>query len=160
MKKGCELFEPSNILASIGGDYFLRKHYNCAFWKIRADIKGNPTFIHNTVKNVMLADFIFTLPGLILIIITGSLMSAHAGYSMSGFNWLTLSMILFSLSGILWLTVLLPIQRSMIRHSAQSIKDGIISKAYRKASLYWAIFGITTTLFPVIILYFMITKGF
>ncbi|WP_316252598.1 DUF2269 family protein [Bacillus sp. CH30_1T] len=79
---------------------------------------------------------------------------------MSSFNWLTISLILFSLTGILWLTVLLPIQRSMIRHSAQSIEAGIISKAYRKASLYWAIFGIVATLLPVVILYLMITKGF
>ncbi|WP_249365601.1 DUF2269 family protein [Cytobacillus citreus] len=49
----------------------------------------------------MLADFIFTLPGLILIIVSGNLMAIQAGYSMSGFNWLTLSLILFSLTGIL-----------------------------------------------------------
>ncbi|WP_343032858.1 DUF2269 family protein [Cytobacillus depressus] len=148
------------FLHLLGSIIFLGNIITAAYWKIRADIKGDPTPIHNTVKNVMLADFIFTLPGLILIIITGSLMAAQAGYSMSGFNWLTLSMILFSLSGILWLMVLLPVQRSMIRHSAESIESGIISKAYRKASLYWAIFGITTTLLPVVILYFMITKGF
>nr|WP_274413142.1 DUF2269 family protein [Bacillus methanolicus] len=60
----------------------------------------------------------------------------------------------------LLMTILLPIQRSMIRHSAQSIEEGIISKAYRKASRYWGIFGITATLLPVVILYLMITKGF
>ncbi|WP_026581358.1 DUF2269 family protein [Bacillus sp. J33] len=148
------------FLHLLGAVIFLGNIITAAFWKVRADRKEDPAFIHNTVKNVMLADFIFTLPGLILIIVSGSLMAFQAGYSMSGFNWLTLSLILFSLTAILWLTVLLPAQRSMIRHSAQSIETGIISKAYRKASLYWAIFGITSTLLPVIILYFMITKGF
>ncbi|QQZ08412.1 DUF2269 family protein [Heyndrickxia vini] len=148
------------FLHLLGAVIFLGNIITAAFWKIRADIKEEPAFIHNTVKNVMLADFIFTLPGLILIIVSGSLMAVHAGYSMSGFNWLTLSLVLFFLTGILWLAVLLPAQRSMIRHSAKSIETGIICKAYRKASLYWAIFGITATLLPVIILYFMITKGF
>ena len=34
-----------------------------AFWKIRADLKGDPAEVHNTVKNVLLADMVFTLPG-------------------------------------------------------------------------------------------------
>jgi uncharacterized membrane protein len=148
------------FLHLLGAVIFLGNIITAAFWKIRADIKGDPVLIHNTVKNVMLADFIFTIPGLILLIISGNLMAVQAGYAMSNFNWLTLSLMLFSLTGIIWLTVLLPVQRSMIRHSAQSIEDGIISKTYRKASLYWAIFGITATLLPVVILYLMITKGF
>jgi uncharacterized membrane protein len=148
------------FLRLLGAVIFLGNIITAAFWKIRADIKGDPACIHNTVKNVMLADFIFTLPGLILIFVSGNMMAVQAGYQMSGFNWFTLSLILFSLTGILWLTVLLPVQRSMIRHSAQSIEVGIITKAYRKASLYWAIFGITATLLPVVIMYFMITKSF
>ncbi|MBT2701048.1 DUF2269 domain-containing protein [Bacillus sp. ISL-40] len=148
------------FLHVLGAVIFLGNIITAAFWKIRADIKGDPELIHNTVKNVMLADFIFTLPGLILIIVSGILMAVQAGYSMSGLNWLTLSLILFVFTGVLWFLLLLPIQRSMIRHSAQSIEEGDISKSYRKASRYWAIFGITATLLPVIILYFMIIKGF
>lgn len=148
------------LLHVLGAVIFLGNIITAAFWKTRADIKGDPALIHHTVKNVMLADFIFTLPGLMLIIVSGILMAVQAGYSMSGFNWLTLSMILFVFTGALWLLILLPMQRSMIRHSAQSIEEGDISKAYRKASRYWAIFGITATLLPVVILYLMITKGF
>ncbi|MBT2724314.1 DUF2269 domain-containing protein [Bacillus sp. ISL-46] len=148
------------FLHVLGAVIFLGNIITAAFWKIRADIKGDPELIHNTVKNVMLADFIFTLPGLILIIVSGILMAVQAGYSMSGLNWLTLSLILFVFTGVLWFLLLLPIQRSMIRHSAQSIEEGDISKSYRKASRYWAIFGITATLLPVMILYFMIIKGF
>jgi uncharacterized membrane protein len=148
------------FLHVLGAVIFLGNIITAAFWKIRADLKGDPEFIHSTVKNVMLADFIFTLPGLILIIVSGILMAVQAGYSMSGLNWLTLSLILFIFTGFLWLLILLPIQRSMIRHSAQSIEEGYISKTYRKASRYWAIFGITVTLLPVVILYFMIIKGF
>lgn len=139
---------------------FLGNIVTAAFWKVRADIKRDPEFIHNTVKNVMLADFIFTLPGLILIIVSGILMAVQSGYSMDTFNWLTLSLFLFVLTGILWLAILVPIQRSMIRHSARSIDDGIISNEYRTVSRYWAIVGIAATLLPVVILYLMVTKAF
>jgi len=139
---------------------FLGNITTAAFWKVRADIKKDPESIHNTVKNVMVADFIFTLPGIILIIVSGILMAVQTGYSMDTFNWLTLSIFLFVLTGILWLAILIPIQRSMIRHSARSIDKGIISDAYQKASRYWTIIGIATTLVPVFILYLMVTKSF
>lgn len=79
---------------------------------------------------------------------------------MDTFNWLTLSLFLFVLTGILWLAVLIPIQRSMIRSSARSIDDGIISNKYQNVSRYWAIVGIAATLLPVVILYLMVTKAF
>ncbi|MGY4691710.1 DUF2269 family protein [Salibacterium sp. K-3] len=148
------------FLHVLGAVILLGNIITAAFWKTRADIKGDPFIIRNTVKNVMLADIIFTLPGLILIIFSGILMAVQAGYSMSGFNWLTLSLILFVFTGVVWLVILLPLQRSMIRHSDQSVEEGEISESYWKASRYWAIFGITAVLLPVVILYFMITKGF
>lgn len=148
------------FLHLLGAVIFLGNIITAAFWKVRADVKGDPAFIHHTVKNVMLADFAFTLPGLVLLTFSGIMMAVQAGYSLSGFNWLTFSLILFAITGILWLALLLPVQRSMIRHSAQSIEMGRLSEGYRRASLYWTIFGIPATLLPVVILYVMITKGF
>lgn len=139
---------------------FLGNIMTAAFWKVRADIKGDAAAIHSTVKNVMLADYIFTLPGLLLLIISGSLMAARAGYGMGGLNWLTISLIMFGITGILWLGVLIPLQRGMIMHSAQAIRSGAVSVKYKRLSTYWAVFGILATLLPLFILYFMISKPF
>lgn len=147
------------FLHLFGAVIFLGNIITAAFWKIRADLKGDPAAIHSTVKNVLLCDFIFTLPGLVLMIVSGSLMAIQAGYSMTEFNWLTLSILLFSLTGILWLAVLLPLQRSMIRHSAQALESGVITDAYRRASHYWAVSGTVATLLPIVILYLMIAKN-
>lgn len=155
--------ESLNVLLFLhifGAVIFLGNIATAAFWKVRADITKDPKFIHNTVKNVMLADFIFTLPGLILIMISGILMSVRSGRPLEIFNWLTFSIFLFVLTGIIWLAILLPIQRRLIHHSAESIATGMISSEYRKASLYWAIFGIAATLLPVVVLYLMVTKSF
>ncbi|MEK4357742.1 DUF2269 family protein [Paenibacillus sp. FSL M7-1455] len=131
-----------------------------AFWKVRADLTKNPAAIHHAVQNVMLADYIFTIPGLFLVILSGSIMAARAGFSLEGFNWLTLSLALFALTGLLWAAILIPLQRKMIRTSAGSIEKGEISQAYRKASRSWAVFGIAATLLPIVILYLMVMKGF
>lgn len=131
-----------------------------AFWKLRADWQGQPVVIHSAVKNVMAADMVFTLPGIVMILVSGSLMAEKAGYSLSGWNWLTLSLLLFAVTGVLWAAVLLPLQRSMIRLSRRAMETGTISTAYRRVSAMWAVFGTAATLLPVAILYLMIAKGF
>ncbi|MCM3782389.1 DUF2269 domain-containing protein [Neobacillus mesonae] len=131
-----------------------------AFWKIRADRTGNPSIILHAVKNVMLADYSFTIPGLILIIISGAVMAGEGGYSLSGLNWLTLSLILFGITGFVWAAILIPIQRRMIRFSMDSVKEGAITAQYRLASRQWAVYGVAATFLPLVILYLMVMKGF
>ncbi|GGA07122.1 hypothetical protein GCM10008018_61190 [Paenibacillus marchantiophytorum] len=75
-------------------------------------------------KNIMLADYIFTVPGIVLLLIPGHLMAAKQGYSLAEWNWVTASLLLFSLSGILWLAFLLPLQRKMILYSEESLRLG------------------------------------
>lgn len=131
-----------------------------AFWKIRAERTGNPVLIHHAVKNVMLADYAFTIPGLVLLVVSGGLMAERAGYSWAGFNWLTLSLLLFLLTGVLWLGALLPLQRGMIRLSARAMESGKMDKAFRRLSRTWDVVGTIAALLPVVILYLMIAKGF
>jgi len=148
------------VLHLVGVVLFVGNIITAAFWKVRADLQKNPTVIHSTVKNVMLADYVFTLPGLLLIIVSGVVMAVQANMPMLGLNWLTLSLILFAITGVVWLALLIPLQRAMIRHSSACLESGMISKAYSKASRLWANFGIIATLLPVIILYLMLTKSF
>ena len=147
------------FLHLIGVVLFLGNIITAAFWKVRADLQKDPAMIHRTVKSVMLADYMFTLPGLVLITVSGIVMAVRANLPMSGLNWLTLSLLLFAIRGVIWLAVLFPLQRAMIRHSAESIQTGRLSSPYERASRHWAIYGIAATLLPVIILYCMVTKS-
>ncbi|WP_110945080.1 DUF2269 family protein [Paenibacillus phocaensis] len=131
-----------------------------AFWKIRADRTGNPRIMHHAAKNVMIADYVFTIPGLALIVLSGGMMTGSLGYSLMGLNWLTFSLSLFALTGLIWLLILLPMQRQMIRLSADGIESGSVPADYHKASRNWAIYGTVATLLPLGILYLMVTKGF
>jgi uncharacterized membrane protein len=99
-------------------------------------------------------------PGLVIIIVSGIVMAIQAKMPQSGLNWLTLSLILFAVTGVIWLVGLIPLQRGMIRHRAQCIESGIISKDCQRVSRYWAFFGIAATLLPIVILYLMVTKSF
>lgn len=139
---------------------FVGNIITAAFWKMRADMTNHSVQIHSAARNVMLADYVFTLPGLALVIVSGIVMAIRAGLPLMGLNWLTLSLILFAVSGVIWLAVLIPVQRRMIRSSAQCIDSGSISAEYRRASRSWAVFGIAATLLPVVILYLMVAKSF
>ncbi|MGP0585701.1 DUF2269 family protein [Paenibacillus timonensis] len=131
-----------------------------AFWKIRADMTRNPIIMHDAAKNVMIADYVFTIPGLALIVLSGGRMTGSLGYSLAGLNWLTFSLGLFAVTGLIWLLILIPMQRKMIRLSAEGIKSGTVTAEYHKASRNWAVYGTMATLLPLGILYLMITKGF
>ncbi|MFC5471110.1 DUF2269 family protein [Cohnella suwonensis] len=144
----------------IGVVLFLGNIVTAAFWKIRADATKDAAVVHQAVKNVMLADYVFTLPGLVLLIASGNAMAVKADLPMSGLNWLTASLVLFAITGVIWIAFLLPLQRAMIRHSAASLASGTLSQAYKNASRNWAIFGIAATLIPIVILYFMISQDF
>jgi uncharacterized membrane protein len=144
----------------IGVALFLGNIITAAFWKVRADVQKNPSLIHSAVKNVMLADYVFTLPGLALVTVSGIAMALQAGWPMHGLNWLTASLTIFGVTGLCWAAVLVPLQRAMIRHSAASIESGGVTAAYLRASRLWAIFGTAGTLLPLVILYLMVSKGF
>lgn len=146
------------FLHLLGAVLFVGNIVTAAFWKVAADLRRDPAIVHQAARNVMLADWIFTLPGLALLIITGSLMAERSGIGMGGFNWLTTSLILFGITGAIWLAALIPLQRKMIRLSEQSVRSGSLSEAYRKASKQWAVYGIAATLLPVVVLYLMIAQ--
>lgn len=139
---------------------FVGNIITAAFWKVRADLTNNPSEIHSAARNVMLADYVFTFPGLALVIVSGIAMAVSAGLPLMGLNWLTLSLMLFAVTGVIWLGVLIPLQRRMIRISAQCIDSGSISTEYRSVSRSWAVFGTAATLLPVVILYLMVAKSF
>jgi uncharacterized membrane protein len=108
----------------------------------------------------MIADYSFTIPGLVLIIISGAVMAGEFDDSLLGLNWLTLSLILFAITGFIWLVILIPLQLRMIRFSADSVKTGAVSAEYRRASRQWTIYGVAATFLPIVILYLMVMKGF
>ncbi|WP_257350746.1 DUF2269 domain-containing protein [Pseudalkalibacillus decolorationis] len=146
------------LLHLIGVILFLGNIITAAFWKVNADRSGDIAHISRVSKGVMVADFVFTLPGILFILFSGLMMAHTGGYMDGQWSWLTLSITLFSVTGIIWLAILLPIQKKMISESQQSLNQGSITNGYKEASLYWAVFGIAATLLPIVILYLMIMK--
>lgn len=135
---------------------FIGNIITAAFWKLKAEFSRDETHINKTAKNIMVADFVFTLPSIISLLISGFLLAIKSNYSLYEINWLTISLALFTITGVIWITLLLPLQRKMIKYSGEEFNK----IEYKKVSRSWDVIGIISTIIPILILYFMVVKPF
>jgi uncharacterized membrane protein len=137
---------------------FVGNTITAAYWKVRADRSGNLEAIALTAQGLLRADYIFTLPGIVGLVITGIWMVGITGWGRFQEPWLSLSFILLIVTSIIWGAILLPLQRRMVRLAQLGAASGTPDPAYRQAGKRWAIFGGIATLLPVVILFLMVLK--
>lgn len=128
------------------------------WWKTMADKTRNPTIIAFAQRQVTLTDFVFTLTGVILILITGIGNAVLHNMDYFSINWLSWGFWLFFLSGVIWLFVLVPLQMKMAKMAKEFIEGEEIPELYWELSKIWLIFGILATLIPLANLYWMVFK--
>ncbi len=75
-----------------------------AFYKLMTDQTGNLEAIAQTNRTVVLADWLFTTPTVILQPITGVWLALAVGYPLSS-SWIVLSVLLYVIAGLCWLPV-------------------------------------------------------
>jgi len=146
------------FLHIVGAVLFVGNVVMAAYWKLSADRSGHPAVIHKCVKDVMRADYVFTLPGLALLLASGHVMAHRYGYDIFSWSWLGLSYGLLALSGVLWALVLVPTQRRMIREAELSLQENRLTPGYRQASARWNAYGSVATILPLAVLLLMVFK--
>jgi uncharacterized membrane protein len=75
-----------------------------AFYKFRTDRRGNVAAIASTNRLVVIADWAFTTPTIILQPLTGIAMAMIVGWPLST-HWIFVSFALYALAGVCWLPV-------------------------------------------------------
>ena len=128
-----------------------------AFYKFLADRTKNTHVIAVTNKNVVLADWLFTTPTIIIQPVTGIIMASISGYDIHN-SWLILSIIFFIIAGICWLPVVF-LQIKMRNLSAMALKSNtkLPSKYWYYAKI-WFYLGIPAFISMLCILYLMTIK--
>jgi len=144
-----------HILAAL---IFVGNMITAAFWKVRADRSGNLESIAMTTRTVLLADYAFTGPGIVALLVTGIWMVGLTDWAGFKETWLSISFVLLIVTGIIWVAALLPLQFRMARLATAGVTSGTLDPAYRRASRMWAMFGGIATLLPIIILFLMVLK--
>ncbi len=144
-----------HILAAV---VFVGNIITAAFWKVRADRSGNLETIAITARSLLQADYTFTAPGIVVLLVTGIWMVGLSDWARFQEPWLGGSFVLLIITGVIWLAVLLPQQRRMVRLAQEGADAGALGPEYRRAGRIWSMFGGIATLLPILILFLMVFK--
>lgn len=150
-----ELFKALHILGVV---VLLGNVTITAFWKVLADRTGRPEIIAHAQSGVTIADWLFTLTGIALILIGGYGAAWMQGYPLFSLDWLVAGQLLFALSGLIWLGILVPLQIRQARAAKAFARDGIVPAPYRRDARLWLVWGIVATVPLVAALYVMVVK--
>lgn len=128
------------------------------FWMHLAMRSKDINIIKHSVRGVMRSDKIFTIPAVIIIISAGILAALYGNISVIRTGWIVWSIILFSLSGVIFSTRLSVILRKILEltldNSDREKKWTSIDSLYKQ----WNTWAVIAILMPVTALIMMVLK--
>jgi uncharacterized membrane protein len=142
----------------LGAVIFLGNIIVTGWWKVMADRTRNPVIIAFAQRQVTLTDYIFTGGGIVLILATGLGNAILHNMDYLSIKWLSWGYWLFIISGIIWVTVLIPVQIMQAKIARRFADGGDIPERYWMLGRLWNIFGILATIIPLANLYWMVFK--
>ena len=144
-----------------GAVVFLGNIIVTAAWMLMAERTRSVNVIHFSAKAVMRADLLFTLPGVLLILMNGFAMVVERWGGFDAFHqlsWISLALALFTASGVVWVGMLIPVQHRMAVYSDPSDYPDSPSSEFFSALRRWYVWGAVAIALPVCSLYLMVTK--
>ena len=128
-------------------------------WMLMAECTHISRVIHFSAKAVIRADFLFTLPGVLLVLMNGLIMAyARWGGAFRDFDWISVAVALFVISGIIWVGALLRLQHRMVVLSARPAEADSLPPEFYSALHKWYFWGLVAILLPLGSLYLMVAK--
>lgn len=128
-------------------------------WKIHADQTKDPAIIRHTIAGLIRADRWFTVPGVLIILISGFGAAGVGGLPLLRTPWILWGIILFTLSGIAYMGRVVPLQQQMLKVARSGVESGNFAwDRYRALSRGWNVWGTIALLTPVLALIAMIAK--
>jgi uncharacterized membrane protein len=128
-----------------------------AYYKWMADRSGNTHHIAITNRHVVLADWIFTTPTMILQPLTGLWMVRQAELPLST-PWIAASLALYAVAGACWLPVVWLQIRMQRLAQAAAMQQLPLPPDYRRLARCWFWLGVPAFTAMVLVVVMMVTK--
>lgn len=125
------------------------------FWRHRLASLGDLQVRAQANRTVRLADVAFTLPGWILVLVTGLILAIRGGFSSYG-GWLHLSLTLFVGWVVLWHVLVLRARKAMLTASNAALDSGQATDDLTRYERQWARWSYLSALLVIVILVFMV----
>jgi uncharacterized membrane protein len=137
---------------------FLGNIMTARFWKAHSDRTRDPRIMAATLDGIIRSDMRFTVPGLLVILITGFGAAGVARLSIMRTPWILWSIILFTLSLVVALTQVVPLQRRMHDLARVAETASFDWAAYQRLSRRWSFWGAVAILLPLGAVALMVVK--
>ena len=129
------------------------------FWHVHATRTRDAKILAHTMDGIIRADRIFTMPGVLLIVLAGFGGAGVQHLPVLGTGWILWTIILFSISGIVFMARLVPLQRRLRDLAAAGAAAGNFDyAAYHAMARQWEIWGAVALLTPLAGLVLMVLK--
>ncbi|HET9386120.1 MAG TPA: DUF2269 family protein [Gemmatimonadales bacterium] len=129
------------------------------FWHAHAARTRDPRLLAHTVDGIIRSDRLFTIPGVVIIIVGGVATAIVGGYPILGTGWILWSLILFSVSGLVFVLRVAPLQVRLRALAQTGAEQGSFDwGSYQRLAKTWERWGAIALLTPVAALVLMVLK--
>ncbi|MFN2382640.1 MAG: DUF2269 family protein [Gemmatimonadota bacterium] len=129
------------------------------FWHGHAARTRDPRLLAHTMTGIIRSDRFFTVPGVIGIILSGVAAAIYGNLPILGTGWILWTLVLFSISGLVFMFRVAPLQRQLRDLAADGAQSGAFEYArYHGLAVRWEIWGAVALLAPVGGLVLMVLK--
>jgi uncharacterized membrane protein len=128
-----------------------------AFFKWIVDRSGNVGAIRVVSERVVLADWLFTTPAIVVQAVTGLALTLTLGYPLTR-GWVAHALVLFFLAGACWLPVVWLQLRMRDLAQASDRANAPLDERYWNCARAWFWLGVPAFSAVVIIFWLMVTK--
>jgi uncharacterized membrane protein len=126
------------------------------FWHSHAARTRDPRFIAHAMDGIIRSDRIFTIPGVILIVVSGLAAAIMGGHPILRTPWILWSLVLFTVSGLAFVGRVAPLQKEL-RALAQD-GNSFDWVRYQAVARRWEGWGALALVTPIAALVLMILK--
>ena len=129
------------------------------FWHKHAERTRDARLLAHAMDGVIRSDRLFTIPGVVLILASGIYAAIQGGFPILGTGWILWTIVMFAISGLVFMLGLGPLQRRMRDHAAAGTASGSFDfEAYHRLSKQWDFWGAIATLTPLVGIALMVLK--
>lgn len=128
------------------------------FWGAHAHRSRDFRLIASTFEGIIRSDRVFTVPGVIVIIVSGVVAAIAGGLPILGTGWILWGIVLFTVSGLVFGRVVAPLQRDIVGIAAGGVSEEQNWRAYEDLYARWARWGLVAVLAPAAAVLIMVVK--
>jgi uncharacterized membrane protein len=129
------------------------------FWHRHALRTRDARLIAHAMDGIIRSDRLFTMPGVVLIIASGVFAAILGGMPLLRTGWIAWTLVLFGISGLVFMLKLAPLQRQLLRFAQAGAASGAFDYVgYHRMSRRWDLWGAIATGAPLLGLALMILK--